>query len=80
LTFEIALFTKMILKTLRKRVVAWLGPWLAYWVIKVLSRTMRFEEINPEIPRAFWEKGSHAIGAYWQGRLLMMPVEYRGRK
>ena len=68
------------LKALRKRVVAWLGPWLAYWVIKVLSRTMRFEEVNPEIPRAFWEKETPAIGAFWHGRLLMMPVVYKGRK
>jgi hypothetical protein len=70
----------MVLKALRKRAVAWLGPWLAYWVIKVLSRTMRFEEVNPEIPRAFWEKEIPAIGAFWHGRLLMMPVVYKGRK
>ena len=57
-----------------------MGPWLAYWVIKVLSRTMRFEEVNPEIPRAFWEKEIPAIGAFWHGRLLMMPVVYKGRK
>jgi lysophospholipid acyltransferase (LPLAT)-like uncharacterized protein len=70
----------MVLKSLKKRVVAWLGPSLAYWAIKILGRTMRFEEINPEIPRSFWEKGISAIGAFWHGRLLMMPLAYKGKK
>ena len=70
----------MFLKTLKKKFVSELGPWCAYWAIKILSRTMRFEEINPEIPRRFWEKGIPAIGAFWHGRLLMMPVVYKGKK
>jgi lysophospholipid acyltransferase (LPLAT)-like uncharacterized protein len=41
---------------------------------------MRFEEIHPEIPKEFWDKGVPAIGAFWHGRLLMMPVVYRGKK
>jgi len=68
----------MFFKTIKKKLVAWWGPWLAYWVIKILGRTMRFEEINPEIPRSFWEKGISAIGAFWHGRLLMMPLAYKG--
>jgi lysophospholipid acyltransferase (LPLAT)-like uncharacterized protein len=70
----------MFLNPFKKKVVAWLGPWLAYWTIKVLGRTMRFEEVNPEIPRSFWEKGIPAIGAFWHGRLLMMPIVYKGKK
>ena len=53
--------------------MARLGPWMAYWVIKVLGWSMRFEEVNPEIPRSLLEKKSLAIGAFWHGRLLMMP-------
>jgi lysophospholipid acyltransferase (LPLAT)-like uncharacterized protein len=67
-------------KSLKKKLVSWLGPWLAYWTIKFLGRTMRFEEINPEIPRSFWERGIPAIGAFWHGRLLMMPLIYKGKK
>jgi lysophospholipid acyltransferase (LPLAT)-like uncharacterized protein len=67
-------------KTIKKKLVAWWGPWLAYWTIKCLGRTMRFEEINPEIPRSFWERGIPAIGAFWHGRLLMMPLIYKGKK
>jgi lysophospholipid acyltransferase (LPLAT)-like uncharacterized protein len=61
------------LKTLRKKIVASLGPSLAYWTIRILGATMRFKEVNSEIPRSFIEKGTLAIGAFWHGRLLMMP-------
>ena len=70
----------MVLKFLKKKVVSWWGPWLAYWTIKFLGQTMRFEEIHPEIPRSFWEKGIPVIGAFWHGRLLMMPLVYKGNK
>ncbi len=70
----------MFLKTLKKKLVEWLGPWAAYWTIRLLAWTMTFEEIHPEIPRRFWEKGTPAIGAFWHGRLLMMPVIYKGKK
>lgn len=60
--------------------VSWLGPWFAYWTIKILGRTMRFEEVNPEIPRSLWEKGIPGIGAFWHGRLLMMPWVYKGKE
>jgi lysophospholipid acyltransferase (LPLAT)-like uncharacterized protein len=70
----------MAFKTLRKNLVAWLGPSIAYWTIKVLGWTMKFEEVHPEIPRSFWEKGIHGIGVFWHGRLLMMPWIYRGKK
>ena len=71
----------MALKTFRKKLVSWFGPWLAYWTIKILGKTIRFEVVNPEIPRSFLEKGTPAIGAFWHGRLLMMPFAYYpGRK
>jgi lysophospholipid acyltransferase (LPLAT)-like uncharacterized protein len=67
-------------KQFKKRMVAWLGPSLAYWVIKLLGWTMEFEEVHPEIPRSFWEKGIPGIGVFWHGRLLMMPRLYKGKK
>lgn len=63
------------LKSLKKKVVAWWGPWLAYWTIKFLGRTMRFEEINPDS----WNRKKPAIGVFWHGRLLMMPLIYKGK-
>jgi len=53
--------------------VASLGPFVAYWTIRTLGATMQFIEVNPEIPRSFIENGTLAIGAFWHGRLLMMP-------
>ncbi len=70
----------MALKTLKKRLVSWGGPWCAYWIIKILAWTMQFEEIHPEIPRRFWEKEIPVIGAFWHARLLMMPLVYQGKK
>ncbi|MFB3885522.1 MAG: lysophospholipid acyltransferase family protein [Thermodesulfobacteriota bacterium] len=55
--------------------MAWWGPWLAYWTIKFLGRTMRFEEINPDS----WNRKKPAIGVFWHGRLLMMPLIYKGK-
>ena len=70
----------MFLKTLKKKMVAWWGSWFAYWTIKLLGLTMRFEEIHTEIPRSFWERRIPAIGAFWHGRLLMMPHVYKGNQ
>jgi lysophospholipid acyltransferase (LPLAT)-like uncharacterized protein len=70
----------MTLKILRKKLVGTLGPWLAYWTIKILGSTMRFEEVNPEVPKSFLEKEVLAIGAFWHGRLLMMPWIHKGRE
>jgi lysophospholipid acyltransferase (LPLAT)-like uncharacterized protein len=70
----------MFFKRLKKKLVSWWGPWLAYWTIKLLGLTMRFEEIHPEIPRSFWERRTPAIGAFWHGRLLMMPHVYKGHQ
>jgi lysophospholipid acyltransferase (LPLAT)-like uncharacterized protein len=71
----------MFLKPLKKKFVAWFGPWFAYWSIRILAWTMRFEEVHPEIPRRFWKKGIPAIWVFWHGRLLMMPMaSYGGKK
>jgi hypothetical protein len=69
----------MFLKPLKKKLVVRLGPWFAYWTVKILARTMRFEEIHPEIPRRFWDKGIPFIVAFWHARLLMMPLAYKGK-
>ena len=70
----------MFLKPLKKKMVAWLGPWLAYWTMKILGRTVRFEVINPEIPKSFWERGIPFLLVFWHGRLLMILHSYEGKK
>jgi len=68
------------MKLIKKKFVSWFGPWLAYRVIKILGRTMRFEVVNPDIQKSFVEKGIPFIGAFWHDRLLMMPFAYVGNK
>ncbi len=69
----------MFFKRLRKKLAAWIGPWLAYGAIQFLGRVVRMEVISPEIPRSFWEKGIPFIIAFWHGRLLMMHWAYKGK-
>jgi lysophospholipid acyltransferase (LPLAT)-like uncharacterized protein len=71
---------EMTIKRLKKRLVEKLGPWLAYWVVRLLAKTMRFEVLHSEIPESFWKKKIPVIGAFWHSRLLMMPVVYRGNR
>ncbi len=69
------------LKPLKKRLVACLGPWLAYWTVELLGRTLRFQVINSEIPRSFWNKGFPFIIVFWHGRFPMMVTHgYEGKK
>jgi lysophospholipid acyltransferase (LPLAT)-like uncharacterized protein len=52
---------------------------LAYWVIELLSWTMRIEMVNGQIQDHYRRKGRPLIFAFWHGRLLMMPTVYRGK-
>ena len=61
------------------RVMLQLGPSAAFFLIKFLQWTMRFEELNGERIRGLWERGENGIGAFWHGRLLMTPLVYGGR-
>ena len=67
-------------KTLRKKLVSWLGPWLAYWATQILGWTVHVEVINPDVPRSFWERGIPVIFVFWHGRLLMMPFANKVKK
>lgn len=68
------------IKLVKKKMIAFFAPWFAYWTLKILGKTIRFEEVNPEIPRSIWGSGNTAIGAFWHGRLLMMPFAYKGKR
>jgi len=60
------------------KVMLRLGPGAAFFLIKCLQATMRIEELNGDEIRGLWERGENAIGAFWHGRLLMMPLVYGG--
>ncbi|UCD70708.1 MAG: lysophospholipid acyltransferase family protein [Syntrophobacterales bacterium] len=56
------------------------APGLAYCVVKLLSWTMKIEVINGQVQDERRRSGEPSIGAFWHGRLLMMPAGYRGKR
>lgn len=68
----------MFLKPVKKKLVSWLGPRLAYWTMRMLGWTVRLEVVNPETPRSHWERATPFIMTFWHGRLLMMVHTYKG--
>ncbi|MBI3610840.1 MAG: lysophospholipid acyltransferase family protein [Nitrospirae bacterium] len=55
-------------------------PWLGYWAIRGLRRTMRIETRRSETVEAFLNEGKNYILAFWHGRQLMMPFVYTGKR
>ncbi len=67
------------MKKLINSLILAIGPALAYRVIKLLSWTMRIEIINGQVQDDYRRREGAIIGAFWHGRLLMMPTVYRGK-
>lgn len=44
--------------------------------IRLVHLTSRWETLGGEHPAAFWNGGKPFIGAFWHGRLLMMPPSW----
>jgi lysophospholipid acyltransferase (LPLAT)-like uncharacterized protein len=55
------------------------APWLASVVMRMGMATLRREDIGRQYPESCWAKGERIIGAFWHGRLLMMPFGYPGQ-
>ena len=55
-------------------------PGLASVLIRLIAVTMRIRYVNAEGYGKLADSGKNAIGAFWHGRLLMMPYAYRGKK
>jgi lysophospholipid acyltransferase (LPLAT)-like uncharacterized protein len=45
--------------------------------IRFVHATSRWTVINDELPHALWDAGKPLIGAFWHGRLAMMPYGWR---
>ncbi len=45
--------------------------------IRFVYGTGRWETLNGDTPASFWDRGKPFIGAFWHGRLLMMPCSWR---
>ena len=55
-------------------------PLLGYWIIKLLSWSIRIEVINGQVYDERCRRGEPSIAAFWHGRLLMMPAGYRRKR
>ena len=54
-----------------------LAVWTGTSYIKLCFHTSRFQWVNEEVARSCWDGNKPFIGAFWHGRLLMMPYGWR---
>lgn len=47
---------------------------IAAGYIRFAYATTKWTSINEEVPRAFWDANKPFIGAFWHGRMLLMPI------
>lgn len=68
-------------KPLKKkdRFLLFIAPFLISLIIRFLGLTMRIETLFEERVRPFWEEDRRMILAFWHGRLLMIPLCYKGK-
>lgn len=50
--------------------------WLIAVYVRFVMRTSRWEVLNAEVPRRFWDQGRPFVLTFWHGRLLMMPPSW----
>lgn len=71
------------MKQYRKKLAAHLsggiGSFLLHAFICVLYRTMRVSCVGAEVFQSFVDRQEGFIGAFWHGRMLLMPFAYPGR-
>lgn len=65
-------------RILEKALLTILPP-LAYGLIRFLGWTMRISYVNFDGVNSLWGEGRNTIIAFWHGRLLMMPIVYKGK-
>jgi len=65
-----------------KRATDWLllhvAPFLASWIIRLLSKTIRVEFVGSDHPKKIWDRGESVILAFWHDQLLLMVQGYCG--
>lgn len=66
-------------RSMTRRVLLQVAPRGIYSFLRILKHTIRWTEMNHDIPRAMWHRGQQMIFVLWHGRMLMAPFFYRGR-
>jgi lysophospholipid acyltransferase (LPLAT)-like uncharacterized protein len=72
------------MKKLRRKIAGFLSGHAAsvilHAVIRLLGKTMRITCIGENIMPSFAARGEGFIGVFWHGRMLMLPLIYRGKR
>lgn len=66
-------------RKLKDTILLFLAPYLAEIIVRLTYMTMKIENLHEERARRFWDKDERMILAVWHGRLLMVPIGYKGR-
>ncbi|MEE9591901.1 MAG: DUF374 domain-containing protein [Thermodesulfobacteriota bacterium] len=70
---------KTIMKTFFDRLTIRVIPFIGRQIIRLLSLTMKIDFVNYDGVWSMWRDGKNVILAFWHGRLMLMPLIYRGR-
>lgn len=68
------------MKKMSDKIIMTIIPFLGAGLIRLLAATMRIEWRGFEYVEPFHREGRHYILAFWHGRLLMLPISYKGRE
>ncbi|MDT8317977.1 MAG: lysophospholipid acyltransferase family protein [bacterium] len=60
-------------------ILLFIAPYLAEIIVRLTYLTMKIENLHEERARRFWDADERMILAVWHGRLLMVPIGYKGR-
>jgi len=66
------------MKKLLNKIIISAVPFLASLLIRFLAKTVRILYVDFDRVWDDWRDGKNIILAFWHGRLLMMPVMYKG--
>lgn len=66
------------MKNILNKLTVTIAPFLASLLIRFLAITMRISYVNFEKIRGDWQSSKNVIIAFWHGRLLLMPIMYKG--
>ncbi len=66
-------------RKLKETILLFIAPYLAEIIVRLTYLTMKIENLDEERVRRFWDKDERMILAVWHGRLLMVPIGYKGR-
>lgn len=63
----------------KESILLFIAPYLAEIIVRFTYLTMKIENLHEERAKRFWDADERMILAVWHGRLLMVPIGYKGR-